>query len=267
MEEWLLKASINQLRDFLRGRFQGIGPHAADTGTPVAELPPDLPLELWQVADEDLRSRLVQAIEGILDEVPRDGWTPRAIEWLCFFVDLADIQPLRPRLSDVARSQRWLKRADDGPRCHVALLRTLLDLNWVAERDFWLDLPTEVHKRFPGIVFRGLLGHDIDAAFAYLRRAVEDAEHARQVVTVLGDVMDDATLRARVIEQLRCALPELPRAVSAYLTKWFRIYGWGDLAQQDGQPQPVANGCSHTSAFDSHVGWRREELLPTAAMA
>lgn len=265
MEQWLLEASISDLRDFLRGRFQGIGPHAAEAGTPVAELPHDLPLELWEQADDALRTRLTQAIEGLLDEVPRNGWTPRAIEWLCFFIDRADIQGLRPRLADVARSQRWLKRVEDGPRCHVALLRTLLDLNWAAEPNFWLDLPAEVQTRFPGIVFRGLLGHDMHAAFAYLRRAVKDAKHARQVVSVLGDIMNDATLRSQVIEQLRCALPQLPQAVSAYFTKWFRIYDWGDLAQRDGRPQPVANGCSHTSAFDSRVCWRRDELLVALA--
>jgi hypothetical protein len=252
MEEWLLKASINQLREFLRGRFQGIGPYAADSGTPAAELPPDLPLALWEEADDALRSRLIQAIEGLLEEVPGNGWTPRAIEWICFFIDRADIKDVRvmDSLIGIARRGRWLKGTDDGPRCHVALLRTLLDMNWVAEPKFWLDLPAQVQKRFPGIAFRGLLGHDMQAAFAYLSRAVKDTKHARQVISVLGDIMDDATLRSQVIEQLRCALPGLPHAASAYFTKWFRIYGWGDLAAQQAQPR-LQPSPSHSRAIEN----------------
>jgi hypothetical protein len=269
MEEWLVKASINKLREFLRGRFQGIGPYAAASATREAELPPDLPLVLWKEADEGLESRLVQATVGLLEEIPGHGWTPDAIEWLCFFIDLADIKDgrLMDSLVGIARRGHWLKRASDGARCHVALLRTLLDLNWVAEPKFWLDLPAEVHKRYPGLIFRGLLVHDTAAAFAYLRGAVKDAKHARQILDVLGDVMDDANRRGQMIDQLRCALPELPPVVSAHFTKWFRIYEWGDLAQQEPQPRPRPSPRSQEFALDSHVCWRREELLPAAAVA
>ena len=242
MDEWLLKASINKLREFLRGRFQGVGPYAADSGTREAELPPELPLALWKEADDGLGSRLIQATADLLGEIPGLGWTPDAIEWLCFFIDRADIKDVRVRdsLIGIARWGRWLKGTDDGPRCHVALLRTLLDMDWVAEPKFWLDLPAEVQKRFPGIVFRGLLGHDMQAAFAYLRRAVKNTKHARQILSVLGDVMDDATSRDQVIEQLSRALPQLPHVASAYFTKWFHIYGWGDLAEEQRQRRCAA---------------------------
>ena len=259
MEEWLLKASINQLRAFLRGRFQGIGPYAADSGTREAELPPDLPLALWKDADEGLRSRLIQATQDLLGEIPGPGWTTDAIEWLCFFIDLADIKDerLTDAMAGIAHRGRWLKGTDDGPRCHVALLRTLLDMNWVAQPKFWLDLPAQVQKRYPGIVFRGLLAHDAHDAFAYLRRAVRDAKHARQIMDVLGDIMDDATRRSQVIQQLRRALPELPQAVTAHFTKWFSVYGWGELAPQTTQTRP------HCTAIED-AGWEREYLASSA---
>ncbi|MBM4039886.1 MAG: hypothetical protein FJ290_15385 [Planctomycetes bacterium] len=261
MEEWLLKASINQLRDFLRGRFQDIGPYAADTGARVPELPHTLPVALWQEADQALLNRLIQAVKSLLEEIPGNGWTPRAIEWLCFFIGRAQIKdpPVMGSLIGIARRGHWLRGTDDGPRCYVALLRTLLNLDWVAEPKFWLDLPAEVQKRFPGIVFRGLLGHDMQAAFAYLRRAAKDAKHARQIISVLGDIMDDATQRSQVIDQLCRALAELPPAVSAYLTKWFRIYEWGDLAAEAARPLPQPFHPSCSAIVDA--GWKPELAL------
>ncbi|MBM4034565.1 MAG: hypothetical protein FJ291_22705 [Planctomycetes bacterium] len=242
MEEWLVKAPTNKLREFLRGRFQGIGPYAADSATREAELPPDLPLALWKEADDALESRLVQATVGLLEEIPGPGWTSDAIEWLCFFIDLADIKDVRVKdtLIAIARRGLWLKGTDDGPRCHVALLRTLLDMNWAEEREFWLHLPEAVKERFPGIVFRGLLTlGELDAAFSYLPEGIRNQKHAQQIIDVLADVMDDADRRRQVLEQLRYALPQLSRAASAHLAKWFRIFGWGDLAASASEPAPL----------------------------
>ena len=262
MEKWLLKASISELRDFLRGRFQGIGPHAADTGTPVAELPPDVPLELWEKADATLRGYIIQALRGLLDEVPGNGWTPRAVEWLDYFIAVADIrdQRLIERLADAARSLRWLKNCEDGPRCLASLLRTLLDLGWEPEPGYWLHLPEEMKSRYPGLVFRGLLGSDTDGiAFSYLRGAVKDRKHARQVIDVLADFADQDEFRTRLVPQLECAVTGWPPEASAYLRKRFSVLGWGNLAP--GAPKRRA------AAIGEHVCWRREELLPVAAVA
>ncbi len=231
MDERLLNASINDLAAFLRGRFQMKGPWAADTGAREGEFPYDLPLAVWKEADANMRRNLVQATQGLLAAIPAPGWTAEAIEWFVAFIDLADMQEVRPALADAAESGRWLTCPDDAPACHTVLLRTLLDMGWGASPEFWLHLPEEVQRRYPALAFRGLLEEGaMDEAFGYLLEAVRDRETAREIVSVLADVMDDAETRREVRRQFACWLAELPPDVADEFRKWFRIHRWGDLA-------------------------------------
>jgi hypothetical protein len=240
MDERLLKASINDLAAFLRGRFQMQGPWAADTGARESEFPYDLPLAVWKGADANMRRNLVQATQTLVGEIPGPGWSAEAIEWFVAFIDLADMQEVRAALADAAEKGRWLSCAADAPACHTVLLRTLLDMGWAGSPDFWRHLPEEAERRYPALGFRGLLADDMDAAFAYLRRVARDREAARQIVDALAGMMDDAKSRKEVRRQLSCLLSDLPPEAADEFRKWFRVHRWGDLPGGPAEaPQPV----------------------------
>ena len=237
MDGRLLNASIQELAGFLRGRFQMKGPWAADTGAREPELPYDLPLAVWNEADGLMRRNLTQAAQILIGEVPdpKAGWSAQAVEWLVSLIDLADIQELRPALGDAATSGRWLRCADDPARCHMVLLRTLLDMGWATGREFWLHLPPEIHRRYPALAFRGLLADNaMDEAFAYLRRAACDPPAVRQILDVLADVMEDAETRDEVRQQFECSLAVLPREVADEFREAFQFHGWGSLEDGSG---------------------------------
>ncbi len=238
MDNRLLNASINDLAAFLRGRFQQKGPWAADTGAREAESPYDLPLAVWKEADANMQRNLVQATQILVGEIPSPGWSAEAVEWLVSFIDLGDMRELIPALEGAAASGRWLQCPDDAPRCHMVLLRTLLDMGWGASPDFWLHLPEEVRPRYPSLAFRGLLADGaMDEAFGYLREAVRAREAAREIVSVLADVMDDAKTRREVRRQFACWLSELPPDVADEFRKWFRVHRWGAISAGPARPR------------------------------
>jgi hypothetical protein len=238
MDERLLNASINDLAAFLRGRFQMKGPWAADTAARESEFPYDLPLALWKEADGAMCRNLSQATRLLVGEIPGPDWSAEAVEWFVSFIDLADMQDLRPVLADAAESGRWLRCPDDPARCHMVLVRTLLDMGWATGPDFWLHLPEEVLSRYPALGFRGLLADGAtDAAFAYLCRVARDPGAVRQIVHVLAGVMDEVELRQEVCRQLSCCLSELPPDAAHEFRKWFRVHRWGEISAAPARPR------------------------------
>jgi len=229
MEERLANASVNELKGLLRDRFQMRGPWAADTGTRESEFPYDLPLELWKEADEGLRRRLVQAARDLLAEIPGEGWSAEAIEWLVAFIDRADLTELIPALQSVAERGQWLKGTDDGPRCHMLVLRTLLGLGWKGTPSFWRGLPDEINARYPALGFRGLLAQgDLAEAFAHLPHVLRDKGSATRIIDVLSPLVRRVG-SGEVRKHLRLILARLPREVKAEFQRWFRVHGWGRL--------------------------------------
>ena len=261
MDERLLNASINDLAAFLRGRFQMKGPWAADTDAREPELPYGLPLAVWEEADELMRRNLTRAAETLIGEVsyPEAGWSAEAVEWLVSFIDLADIQRLRSALGDAAESGRWLRCPDDPARCHMVLLRTLLDMGWATGAEFWLHLPEDVQRRYPALAFRGLLADGAtNEAFAYLRQVACDPPAVRQILDVLADVMEDAKTREEVRQQLECSLAELPREAADEFREGFRFHGWGMLDRSSKRERkPVRITRQHLRAVR-----RREAAVP-----
>jgi hypothetical protein len=237
MEERLRNASIDELRDFLRGRFQEKGPWAADTGTRESEFPYDLPLELWRGADETLRRRITQATRDLVGEVPGEGWSADAVAWFAAFIDRADMVEAIPALQLAAEQGRWSKAPDDGPRCHMVALRTLLGLGWKGTPAFWHELPEEIAKRYPALAFRGLLAHDptMESAFAHLPSVVGDEAGVMRIIDVLSPLVRRAST-ASVRQKLRSVFPKFTEDVQAEFQKWFDVHGWGSIAVEDTLP-------------------------------
>jgi len=234
MEDHWNNASIDELRGLLRGRFQMRGPGAADAGTREGEMPYDLPLELWKAADAARRRDLAEATRDLIAEVPGEGWTTRAAAWLVEFIDLARMVEAVDALEDAAETGRWLKSADDPPRCHMVLLRTLLDLGWKGAPRLWRSLPDEVAARYPELLFRGLLAHDEDEAYRRLPVLIPEAESARRAVDVLSAEVrrEGADAIRRKLRAIRSAFTPEAWAELAY---WFDVHKWRSLAAEDGE--------------------------------
>ena len=235
MDDTLANASIDDLADFLRQRFQMRGPLAADTGTPESEHPYDLPLKLWRAADRTRKRDLAAATGQLIEEIPGEGWTPDAVEWLASFIELAEMIEVGSPLLAALESGRWLSHPTDGPRCHMLALRTLLGIHLTGTPSLWLDLPRVVADRYPELVFRGLLAHDHDMAFGRLPLLIDDPADARRIVRVFSSLVRRRGDQ-RVREALSAVLPQFPPPVVAELKKWFRVHGWGTLDTPEPAP-------------------------------
>lgn len=230
MNDVLNNASIADIAEFLRQRFQERGPMAADSGTRETEFPYDLPLELWKQASAPQRRDMWQAAILLLGEIPGGHWTAEAVEWLVSFIDEAGMIEAVPALQDAVESGRWLKAQDDGLRHQMVALRTLLDLGWAGTPDFWRSLPDGLNARYPALAFRGLLKQGIDLAFAYLPDLATNARAVRRIVDVLSSLIREKGSDA-VCEKLRAVCPQLEREVVAEFERWFTVHGWGAVRQ------------------------------------
>jgi len=226
MSDVLNNASIADIAEFLRQRFQERGPMAADSGTRETEFPYDLPLEFWKQASAPQRRDMWQAAILLLGEIPGGHWTAEAVEWLVSFIDEAGMIEAVPALRDVVESGRWLKAEDDGLRHQMVALRTLLDLGRACTPDFWRSLPAGLNARYPALAFRGLLKHGLDLAFSHLPHVATDPRAVRRIVDVLSSLIRDEGSDA-VCEKLRAVCPQLEHEVVAEFERWFRAHGWG----------------------------------------
>ncbi|MBM4032029.1 MAG: hypothetical protein FJ291_09615 [Planctomycetes bacterium] len=230
MDKRLLDAPKDELKDFLRGRFQMRGRWAADTGTRESEFPDDLPLELWGAANEGLRRRIIQATRELIAEVPGEGWTAEAVDWLASFVGRAEIFEVTGDLQTAVEHGVWLNAPDDGVRCHTAALWALLGLGWKGTPEFWRQLSQPVRARYPALALRGLLASSSLAdAFDWLPILLCDEAAVHQVLDVLSSLTRRVGTEV-VREHLRAVRLRLSSEVRAKLDEWFEAYGWGSLA-------------------------------------
>ena len=230
MSDVLNNASIADIAEFLRQRFQQRGPMAADSGTRETEFPHDLPLELWKQASAPQRRDICEAVAMLLDEIPGGQWTAEAVEWLVSFIDEARMTEAVLALQNAVESGRWLKAQDDGLRHQMVALRTLVDLGWAGTPGYWRGLPAELNARYPALAFRGLLRHGLDLAFAWLPHVATDPRAVRRIVDVLSSLVRDEGSEA-VCTKLRSVCPQLADEVVDEFERWFTVHGWGAIQQ------------------------------------
>lgn len=240
MNDMLTNASIADIAEFLRQRFQQRGPMAADSGTRETEFPYDLPLELWKQVSAPQRRDIRQAVGLLLDEIPADQWSAEAVEWLVSFIDEAGMIEVLPKLQYIVESGRWLRAHNDGLRHQMVALRTLLDLGWPGTIDFWRSLPDALNARYPALAFRGLLKRGLDQAFGHLPQLATDRRAVRRIVDVLSLLIRQEG-NERVCEALRGVCAQLDDDVVDEFERWFRAHRWGTVREPRAEgPVPAA---------------------------
>jgi len=250
--------SFCELKSWLNGRLQLRGVAAADVDRRTGETPYAYPLAEWQQGEESFRQRLARACVALLEEVNGSGWQVEHIHNLATLIDEAGMECARESLTSIVYSRSW-QRGPDGDRRHMLALRTLLGLGWKGTPEFWEGQDGSLIRKYPELIFRGLLAHGIEIAFSRLPQLAVDGQSFRRLLWLFPSLIESEGLeRVRGAVSKRVSL--VSSEVRAALDDWFGVRGYGRVGgEDDGESITLAHcralGTDISVLDSSDPGW------------
>ncbi len=261
----LEKMSFAELKAWVADRLQERGAAGSSIDRRMDEPAYSVLLHRWQSGEDAFRERLERVCVALIAEVARKPWAADHAHNLGALIEEAEMFRAAEELKSVVRAHTWL-RDPDGLRRHMIALRTLLGLGCKEDPNFLLDEHnTVLNRRFPELVFRGLLAHGMRPAFSRLGEIVSDAVETRRVLALFPSILDKnglEELAAAVAE----ARPRLTREVASEIGTWARRRGYDEIIEALGEPQArkqmpsIAHlrALGRTSVTRPDAGWSDE---------
>jgi hypothetical protein len=221
-----LQMKYQELKSWLRDRLQMQGDAALDINTRIDESPYERPVKLLKTETDDFRYELKRAILDLVAEAGAQPWKPEHFHELAMLLEAANFWEAVGPLEDIVHSRKLLAH-ESGAQLHMLTLRTLLALGWKGTPDFWRSQKELVGQRWPGIIFEGLVLHDIRMGFEALPELVASQEAMREVLNLFPGLMLE--LKASMTtwrDECRRIVDKLPVEAADAMREWFRMRGF-----------------------------------------
>ena len=215
--------TTGELKSWLADRLRLRGPASADLDLRRDEAPYERPLQLWKIAEGNFHHEFLRAVLALVEEAAAEPWEPESFDQLVRLIEAGRIGEATGALEALAHSRRLLA-SEQGAQLHMQALRTLLALGWTGSLEFWQAQRAVVGARWPGLIFKGLARHNLDAAFAQLPALAVDAKAMRQVLDLFPGLMRDQKLTlSNLQDQSRNVIVHLPPDSAKLLREWFAL--------------------------------------------
>jgi hypothetical protein len=215
--------TTGELKSWLDGRLRMRGPASADLDLRADEAPYERPLQLWKTGEGNFHHEFLRAVLALVEEAAAEPWDPDSFDQLVRLIEAGNIGEAINALEALARSRRLLA-SEQGAQLRMQALRTLLALGWTGSLEFWQAQRAAVGARWPGLIFKGLARHSLEAAFAQLPSLATDARAMRQILDLFPGLMRDQKLTlSNLEEQSRRVVAQLAPESAKLLGEWFAL--------------------------------------------
>lgn len=215
--------TTGELKNWLANRLRMRGPASANLDLRGDEAPYERPLHLWKNAEGNFHHEFLRAVLVLVEDAAAEPWEPDSFDQLARLIEAGKIHEATAVLEAIAHS-RSLLTTQQGTQLRMQALRTLLALGWIGSFEFWQAQAELIGARWPGLIFKGLARHSMEAAFARLPWLAVDTKAMRQVLDLLPGLMRDQKIPLSYLRELsRNTIGQLSPESAALLREWFAL--------------------------------------------
>lgn len=212
-----------ELTAWLADRLRMQGAASAGLDLRRDEAPYDYPLHLWKTIEGKFHHEFLRAVLALVENAADGLWEPMSFDQLVRLIEAGKIYDATAALETIARSRKLLT-VQDGVQLRMQALRTLLALGWIGSIEFWQAQAKVIGARWPGLIFKGLAQHSIEAAFLHLPQLAVDSAAMRQVLDIFPGLMRQNRLPLYNLKELsRNIIEKLTLESATLLREWFAL--------------------------------------------